>query len=33
MWGNGSVREENLIRAGYDYNAVQEAVNKIIYGG
>lgn len=33
MWGNGSVRKANLIKAGYDYNAVQEAVNKMIYGG
>ncbi|MDE5884499.1 MAG: hypothetical protein K2H29_05405 [Oscillospiraceae bacterium] len=30
MWGDGSERKEKLICAGYDYNAVQTEVNKIL---
>lgn len=33
MWGNGANRRERLERAGYDYNAVQKAVNAKIHGG
>ena len=29
-WGNGSERKEKLISAGYDYDAVQVEVNKIL---
>ena len=29
-WGNGSERKENITRSGYDYNAVQAEVNKIL---
>ena len=28
-WGNGNARKENLVSAGYDYNAVQERVNQL----
>lgn len=31
-WGNGSERYDALIRAGYDYNAVQAEVNRILAG-
>lgn len=31
-WGNGSTRKTNLIKAGYDYNAVQNEVNKLVNG-
>ena len=30
-WGNGNERYESLLRAGYDYNAVQAEVNRILY--
>ena len=30
LWGDGSERREKLICAGYDYNAVQTEVNKIL---
>ena len=30
IWGNGSERKEKLISAGYDYDAVQVEVNKIL---
>ncbi len=30
LWGDGSERKEKLICAGYDYNAVQTEVNKIL---
>jgi heme-binding NEAT domain protein len=29
-WGNGSVRKEKIQEAGYDFAAVQKAVNKIL---
>ncbi|MGN0607211.1 MAG: N-acetylmuramoyl-L-alanine amidase [Oscillospiraceae bacterium] len=29
-WGNGSERKNRLMNAGYDYNEVQEKVNKLI---
>lgn len=29
-WGNGEEREQKLTKAGYDYNAVQEEVNKMM---
>ena len=29
-WGNGSDRKAKLVKAGYDYNKVQEEVNKIL---
>ncbi len=29
-WGNGSERKEKLTNAGYDYDAVQAEVNKIL---
>lgn len=29
-YGNGFVRRENLEKAGYDYNEVQEALNQYI---
>lgn len=31
-WGNGKVRKDKLTEAGYDYNAVQTLVNKMITG-
>ena len=31
-WGNGKVRKDKLTNAGYDYNAVQTLVNKMITG-
>lgn len=31
-WGNGSDRKTRLTAAGYDYNAVQNRVNEILYG-
>lgn len=31
-WGNGSTRKSKLAAAGYDYNAVQNSVNKILGG-
>lgn len=31
-WGNGADRYDALIRAGYDYNAVQAEVNRILAG-
>ena len=31
-WGNGAVRKENLTKAGYDYNAVQSEVNRLVKG-
>lgn len=30
IWGNGAERKGKLINAGYDYNAVQEEVNRIL---
>lgn len=32
-WGNGEVRKQKLIAAGYDYDEVQEAINKYIATG
>ena len=32
-WGNGDARKQALIKAGYDYAAVQAAVNKLANGG
>lgn len=32
-WGNGEARKQALIKAGYDYAAVQAAVNKLANGG
>ena len=29
-WGNGETRKEKLKTAGYDYNAIQEEVNKLL---
>ena len=29
-WGNGSERKNRLTNAGYDYNELQEKVNKLI---
>ena len=29
-WGNGKVRREQLISAGYDYRTVQDKVNEIV---
>lgn len=29
-WGNGQARKDNLIKAGYDYEAVQKRVNEIL---
>ena len=29
-WGNGAERKNRLTNAGYDYNEVQEKVNKLI---
>lgn len=29
-WGNGSARKANLTAAGYDYNAVQREVNRLV---
>ena len=31
LWGDGSERREKLIRAGYDYNAVQAEINQLLY--
>ena len=31
-WGNGEARKQALIKAGYDYAAVQAAVNKLVKG-
>ena len=31
-WGNGQTRKKKLIAAGYDYNAVQAEVNKLVKG-
>lgn len=31
-WGNGDTRRKKLEAAGYDYNAVQQAVNAILSG-
>lgn len=30
LWGNGEKRKELLTKAGYDYNKVQEIVNKLV---
>ena len=30
LWGNGADRKSKLTKAGYDYNAVQNEVNKIL---
>lgn len=32
VWGNGAVRKNALIKAGYDYTAVQARVNEILSG-
>ena len=29
-WGNGADRKSRLTKAGYDYNKVQSAVNKLV---
>jgi len=29
-WGNGSVRKTKLTSAGYNYNAVQKEVNRLL---
>lgn len=31
-WGNGEARRISLINAGYDYDAIQYLVNKIVSG-
>lgn len=31
-WGNGDVRKKKLKAAGYDYDKVQSAVNKLLKG-
>lgn len=31
-WGNGTARKNKLVAAGYDYNAVQKAVNNMLSG-
>lgn len=31
-WGNGEARKQALTKAGYDYSAVQAAVNKLVKG-
>lgn len=31
-WGNGEVRRAALSNAGYDYNAIQYLVNKVVRG-
>ena len=33
LWGNGDTRKSRLQAAGYDYNAVQAEVNRILGGG
>lgn len=30
LWGNGNKRKENLTRAGYNYDTIQKAVNKLL---
>ena len=32
LWGNGEARKRNLTAEGYDYNAIQAIVNKLISG-
>lgn len=32
-WGNGKARMDALIKAGYDYNAVQAKVNELLHKG
>lgn len=32
-WGNGAARKANLTTAGYDYNAVQTEVNRLVNSG
>lgn len=32
VWGTGAIRKNALIKAGYDYNAVQARVNEILEG-
>jgi GH25 family lysozyme M1 (1,4-beta-N-acetylmuramidase) len=32
LWGNGDERKRRLTEAGYDYNAIQAIVNKLVYG-
>ena len=32
LWGNGTVRKNKLIKAGYSYEAVQKIVNKKLLG-
>ena len=29
-WGNGTTRKSKLKKAGYDYNAIQKIVNKML---
>lgn len=31
-WGNGEARRVSLLNAGYDYDAIQYLVNKIVSG-
>ena len=31
-WGNGAEREEALVAAGFDYSAIQNAVNNMLGG-
>ena len=31
-WGNGEARRASLLNAGYDYDAIQYLVNKIVSG-
>lgn len=33
LWGNGDARKKNLQNAGYDYNTIQNLVNKKLGGG
>ena len=30
LWGNGTERRNKLIKAGYDYDAIQKKVNEIL---
>lgn len=33
QWGNGAERKRNMEAAGYDYNAIQTEINRILNGG
>ena len=32
LWGNGADRKERLTEAGYNYDTIQKAVNKLLKG-